>query len=316
MIGHSMSHRKNPLANGLVDIWKKMLGMGPNHRNKRLLIFCLLAWLMIVLVTYVIVRISIGQVKRNISQSGIAMATGFSNKVSLPLLERDMPMLSQLLHEATDNPSVVYAAIIDHKNNIVAYTNAELIMPVNKGGFARTIDRVSFWEGFSADQQEIFSFSTNVTYSGTKIGEIYLALSAIEINRFNRRFSLITISSFGALLLLAVVLHFSHPTLTAKRSRGQKSPLAAEEVLLGEMAHMACPLCGSHKPFNDEAVSRVNLDGFLFLRAENGEPGATRSSTTESQGISLTEIGEREGLGWLKRQVIFRCTEIIRKLAA
>ncbi len=297
-----------------IDIWKKIPGMGLNHRNKRLLIFCLLAWLMIVLITYAIVRISIGQVKRNISQSGIAMATGFSNKVSLPLLERDMAMLSQLLHEATDNPSVVYAAIIDHKNNIVAYTNAELIMPVNKGGFARTIDRVSFWEGFAADQEKIFSFSTNVTYAGTKIGEIYLALSANGINQFKRRFSLITVSSFGALLLLAVVLHFTHLTLTAKRLRGQEGPLAAQDVPLGNMAHMACPLCGSHKPFTDEAVSRVNLDGFVFLRAGNGEPGAARSST--SQGISLSEMGQREGLGWLKRQVIFRCTEIIRKLAA
>ena len=298
----------------IIDTWKKMPPVGLSRRNKRVLLLCLLAWLMIVLITYVIVRISIGQLKRNISQSGIAMATGFSNKVSLPLLERDMAILSQLLHEATDNPSVVYAAIIDHKNNIVAYTNAELIMPVNKGGFARTIDRVSFWEGFAADRQKIFSFSTNVTYSGTKIGEIYLALSAIEINHFNRRFSLITMSSFAALLLLAVVLHFSRLTLTAKRPRGPKSPLAAEEVPLGNMAHMACPLCGSHKPFTDKAVSRVNLDGFVFLRAGNGEPGAARSST--SQGISLSEIGEREGLGWLKRQVIFRCTEIIRKLAA
>jgi hypothetical protein len=314
MRGRAMSRRTTPLANMIIDTWKKMPTMGPNHRNKRVLIFCLLAWLMIVLGTYLIVRISIGQVKRNISQSGIAMATGFSNKVSLPLLERDMAMLSQLLHEATDNPSVVYAAIIDHKNNIVAYTNAELIMPVNKGGFARTVDRVSFWEGFAADQKKIFSFSTNVTYAGTKIGEIYLALSAIEINQFKRRFSLITMSSFGVLLLLAVVLHFTHVTLTAKRSRGPKSPLAAEEVPLGNMAHMACPLCGSHKPFTDKAVSRVNLDSFLFLRAGNGEREAARSST--SQGISLSEMGEREGLGWLKRQVIFRCTEIIRKLAA
>jgi hypothetical protein len=30
----------------------------------------------------------------------------------------------------------------------------------------------------------------------------------------------------------------------------------------------------------------------------------------------LTDLGETEGLEWLKRQVIFRCTEIIRKLAA
>ena len=285
-----------------------------NRRNKRVLTWCFLAWLMIVLVTYVIVRINVGRVKLNISQSGIAMATGFSNKVSLPLLERDMAMLSQSLHEARDDPSVVYAAIIDHKNNIVAYTNAELIMPVNKGGFARTIDRVSFWEGFAADQEKIFSFSTNVTYAGTKIGEIYLALSATEINQFNRRFSLITMSSFGVLLLLAVVLHFTHLTFTAKRSGGQEGPLAAEEVPLENMAHMACPLCGSHKPFTDEAVSRVNLDSFVFLRTGNGEREAARRST--SQGISLSEMGEREGLAWLKRQVIFRCTEIIRKLAA
>jgi len=313
-MGHSVSRRKNPLANMVVDIWKKMPGMGPNHRNKRVLIFCLLAWLMIVLITYVIVRINVGRVKHDISQSGIAMATGFSTKVSLPLLERDVAMLSQLLHEATDNPSVVYAAIIDHKNNIVAYTNAELIMPVNKGGFARTINRVSFWEGFAADQEKIFSFSTNVTYAGTKIGEIYLALSAIEINQFKRRFSVITMSSFGVLFLLAVVLSLSDVTLTAKGSRGPQGLLRAERVPLKKIAHVACPLCGSHKPFTDDVVSRVNLDGFVFLGPGNGEPGTAESAT--SQGISLREMGETEGLEWLKRQVIFRCTEIIRKLAA
>jgi hypothetical protein len=314
MIGHSMSRRKNPLAKMVIDIWKKILGMGPNHRSKRVLMLCLLAWLMMVLITYVIVRINIGRVKRDISQSGIAMATGFSTKVSLPLLERDMAMLSQLLHETTDNPGVVYAAIIDHKNDIVAYTNAELIMPANKGGFARTIKRVSFWEGFAADQEKIFSFSTNVTYAGTKIGEIYLALSAIEITQFKRRFSVITMSSFGVLLLLAIVLSFSDVTLTAKGSGGQQGPLRGEQVPLKKMAHMACPLCGSGKPFTEEAVSRVNLDGFLFFRAGNGESGTAESAT--SQGVSLTEMGETEGLEWLKRQVIFRCTEIIRKLAA
>jgi hypothetical protein len=313
MTGHSMWRRKNPLWKFLVYTREKMLGMGPNHRNKRVLMFCLLAWLLLVLITYGIVRISIGRVKRNISQSGIAMATAFSEKVGMPLLERDMATLSRLLHEATDNPSIVYAAIIDHKNNIVAYTNAELIMPVNKGAFARTIDRVSFWEGFAADRKKIFSFSTNVTYAGTNIGEIYLALSAIEINHFKHRFSLITISSFGVLLLLAVVLSFSDLTLTAKGSRGPKSALRAGHVPLGKTSHMACPLCGLDKPFTHEAVSRVNLDGFVCLRAGDGEPGTAKSS--KSEGMSLTDIGETEGLGWLKRQVVFRCTEIIRKLA-
>ena len=153
-----------------------------------------------------------------------------------------------------------------------------------------------------------------LTYAGTKIGEIYLALSAAEINQFKRRFSVITMSSLGVLLLLAVVLSFSDVTLTAKGSRGQQDPLRAEQVPLKKMAHMACPLCGSQKPFTDEAVSRVNLESFLFLRAGNGEPGAAGS--LKSQGISLTDLGETEGLEWLKRQVIFRCTEIIRKLAA
>jgi hypothetical protein len=153
-----------------------------------------------------------------------------------------------------------------------------------------------------------------LTYAGTKIGEIYLALSAAEINQFKRRFSVITMSSLGVLLLLAVVLSLGDVTLTAKGSRGQQDPLRAEQVPLKKMAHMACPLCGSQKPFTDEAVSRVNLEGFLFLRAGNGEPGAAGSS--KSQGISLTDLGGTEALEWLKRQVIFRCTEIIRKLAA
>jgi hypothetical protein len=94
-------------------------------------------------VFYMITAIKISRVRQTINQSGVEMAQVFSSRASLPLLKLDMPTLSALLSESTSGSDIVYAAIVDHKNNIIAYTNVELITSIMKEG-ARTVDQVSF----------------------------------------------------------------------------------------------------------------------------------------------------------------------------
>jgi uncharacterized membrane protein affecting hemolysin expression len=292
----------------LADIWHRILALPLIGDNKRWWICLFSAWLMLLVLICLIIGDKVGQLKRDINQSGISLAKLFASQASLPLLERDMEALSATLKDTTSRPDVLYAAIIDHQNNIIAYTNPELIMPVNKGSLARTIDGVSFWKGLSADQAGIISFSTNVTYSKVKIGEVYLALSAAELGNWKGNMGLIVIASFAMLLLVGVVFHFQgrRPNF---RDRQHSSP----QVPMPDTASMQCPLCGSEKLFSEHAVSHANIDKLMFLQPKDDRPSDKCAS--QSEGISFLEIAERKELKWLKRQVIFRCTEIIKKLA-
>ncbi len=300
--------RSKRVFNALSDVWHRIIALRLSGGSKSRLIWVFFSWLTVLVFIYMIGNIKLGQLRDDISQSGTSSAKLFAGRVSLPLLERDMETLSTILNNTTSRTDVLYAAIIDHKNNIMAYTNPELIMPVNKGSLARTVDGVSFWEGLSVDQQEIFSFSTNVTYSRTKIGEIYLALSAAEIGNWENRIALIAVASFVIFSLVGVAPHFKG---TSRNVCSKKH--STQQVSISGVANMECPLCGADKPFSDRAISQVNMDRLMFLQPENCEPFDKHA--LQSQGISLSEMAERQDLGWLKRQVIFRCTEIIRKLA-
>jgi len=240
------------------------------------------------------------------------MAKVFSSRASLPLLELDMPALSALLGEAAGNSDVVYAAIIDHKNKIIAYTNIELIMStINER--ARTVDQVSFWEGNSSDYKRIVNFSSDVTYAGTKIGEIYLAISAAEIDKFEKRFVLGALSSVITLLFVIIVLYYKGLRSIVSKLRAAYR-LQAGSGVFAETTCITCPLCGTNKPFSQEVFNCINLNRFRIIRSTNNE--LKPEGFYKSKDIFLSEIAKRKDLGWLKRQVIALCKKIIKKLAA
>jgi len=302
-----MSHSKSA-SNALTDTWNKTLELPLIKNNKKWWIYLFSAWFMLLIIVCLILGDKVDQLRKDINRSGISLAKSFAGQASLPLLERDMEALSATLKDTTSRPDVLYAAIIDHQNNIVAYTNPELIMPVNKGGLARTIDGVSFWKGLSADQAGIISFSTNVSYSKVKIGEVYLALSAAELGNWKGNIGLIVIASFAMFLLVGVVFHFQ-----GRRPNFRDRQHASPQAPVPDTASMQCPLCGSEKLFSEHAVSHANMDRLVFLRPQNDRPA--NKSGSQSKGISFLEMADRQELRWLKRQVIFRCTEIIKKLA-
>jgi hypothetical protein len=282
------------------------------QKNRSRLILYFLVWWMCIAVFYMITASKISRIRKTISQSGVEMAKVFSSRASLPLLELDMPTLSALLSEATSKSDIVYAAIVDHKNNIMAYTNVELIMSIKKEG-ALTVNQVTFWEGDSSDYKRIVSFSSDVIYAETKIGEIYLAISAAEIAKFEKRFSFGALSSFTILLFVIIVLYYKEfRSIVSKLRAAYRSQTGSRGVLAEEMASIACPLCGTNKPFSQEVFNCINLNRFRIIRSINTKlkPGMS----DKSKDIFLSEIAKRKDLGWLKRQVIVRCLEIIKKL--
>ncbi|MEA3457740.1 MAG: hypothetical protein U9R21_03590, partial [Candidatus Thermoplasmatota archaeon] len=281
------------------------------QKNRSRLILCFLVWWMCIAVFYMITVSKISRVRKTISQSGVEMAKVFSSRVSLPLLELDMPTLSALLNKATSKSDIVYAAIVDHKNNIMAYTNVELIMSIKKEG-ALTVDQVTFWKGDSSAYKRIVSFSSDVIYAETKIGEIYLAISAAEIDKFEKRFSFGALSSFTILLFVIIVLYYKEVRSIVSKLRAGYRSQAGSRGVFAETTRIACPLCGTNKTFSKKVFNYINLDRFRIIRSTNSE--LKLGGSDKSKDIFLSEIAKRKDLGWLKRQVIVRCIEIIKKL--
>jgi hypothetical protein len=76
---------------------------------------------------------------------------------------------------------------------------------------------------------------------------------------------------------------------------------------------MICPVCGSHKPLSKSFLLQANLDRYPVVRSTRIENGAAQLLL--AKGVNLREISRREDLGWLRRQMIHRCADIIKKLS-
>jgi len=280
--------------------------------NKRRLIWCFLVWWLVMIIVYLVVTIRVGKVKKDITQTGVLMAQKFSDRVNLPLLEQNVQVLSKLLSDTTSRPDVVYAAVIDHQNYIIAYTNAELIIPVDRKA-TQKIDQVSLWEGDLSNNKKIINFFTDVVYSGTKIGEIDLALSAAKINELKNFFILIAISTFSVLLFVIAVLYYNGFGYLTRLLQARDRAKASVPITLSEGSYISCPLCGTNKSLTQDIFSKSNINKVPIIQATGSETDSAKFR--KNNGTYLSEIAKKEDLGWLKRRIIHRCIEIIKRLA-
>jgi hypothetical protein len=278
--------------------------------NRRRLIWCFLVWWLVMIIAYLVVTTLVGKIEKEITESGVLMAQKFSDQVNLPLLEQNIQVMSELLTGITSHPDVVYAAIINHQNCIIAYTNSELIIPVDKKSTKKT-DQVSFWEG-NFSKKYLFNFITDVVYSGTKIGEIDIALSAAMINKVKDIYILIAVSSFFCLLLVIAVLYYNGFGYLSRLLKTHERPKASEPIALSEGSYISCPLCGINNSLTKNIFRNSNIDKGPIIRAAGSETDS--SKFRKNNGICLSEIAKKEDLGWLKRHIIHRCTEIIERL--
>ncbi|MBT8350653.1 MAG: hypothetical protein KJO26_05390, partial [Deltaproteobacteria bacterium] len=234
----------------------------------------------------------------------------FSDQVNLPLLEQNIQVMSELLTDITNHPDVVYAAIIDHQDCIIAYTNSELIIPAVKKSTEK-IDQVSFYEG-NFSKKKVFNFTTGVMYSETQIGEIVIAHSAAMINKVKGIFILIAVSSFSCLLIVIAVLYYNGLGYLSGLLKIHERPKESEPIALTKGAYISCPLCGVSNSLTQNIFRNANIDKGPIIRAAGRETGS--SKFCKNNRNNLLEIAIKEDLGWLKRRIVHRCTDIIERL--
>jgi hypothetical protein len=263
------------------------------------------------LIAYSIFTLRVNHLKGKLRQSGVKITNEFSSLVSLPLLERNSLSISKLLIDAASRADVIYASVVDHRNKVVAFTGTGHLMP-DMTEAARSVDKVSMWEGGFASHARILNFVSDVTYAGTKIGEIFIGLSTPETFQTRKQFIFIATSS--CLILLFLVAVFRYQTIKAfmmKYLNFNRSNAAMNTTLNGSL--ISCPLCGTQKPFSSKLFNQSSIDKFLAIGDSKLE--SNPGDIADSKRIDSQELQKKEDLSWIRRQIILRCTEIINKLA-
>jgi hypothetical protein len=283
-----------------------------NRLNTRYLIIGLVAWWVAMLIVYSIFTIRANQLKGKLRQSGVEITLEFSDLVSLPLLEKNSLSISNLLTDAASRADVIYASVVDHRNKVVAFTGTGHLMP-DKTATASAVDKVSIWEGGFSSHARILNFVSDITYAGTKIGEIFIGLSTPEMFQTRKQFIIFAVAS--CLIFLILVAGLRYQTLRAfmkKYADVNRSQAAKDSAPSDTMIH--CPLCGTQQPLSRQSFKRSGLDKFLISAGSKlaSNPGAK----ADAKRPDLHDAGKKEDLSWLRRQIILRCTDIIKKLAA
>jgi len=280
--------------------------------NTRYIIYGIVIWWIAMLLGYSIISFRSDRQKNRLTESGIKITNEFSELVSLPLLEKNDQTIQSLLTDAANKKNVIYASVVDHRNKVIAFTGTGHLMP-DMTDAAHLVEKVSFWEGGFASHANFLNFASEVTYAGTKIGEIFIGLSTGETSQ--TRFVFLTIAGLSSLAILVFILVFRYRSTSEflmKALNYKKSSSPAEST--GSESHVLCPLCGTQKPFSDRIFHRSNLDRFLTIGTANTGPDT--GSVGHSKRIDINDVARKEDLSWMRRQIIERCTEIIKKLAA
>ena len=272
----------------------------------RYVILGALIWWLVMLSAYSILSVHDNHLKHRLKSAGIELTKEFANLVSLPLLEKDSPSIHKLLTEAANRPGVFYASVVDHRNKVVAFTGTGHLMP-DMTATAQPVENVSIQEGGFASHARIVNFVSDITYAGTKIGEIFIGLSTPKAIQTRKIFLIIAVVS-GLLLLLLIVL-FRYPSIKASLTKIYRtSPSATKIETSAKAVSVDCPLCGTPKPLSASIFKQSTMDSLL-------------TSKTIKQHVNVSGVADNpekdakaDNLSRLRRQIILRCTEIIKRL--
>ncbi len=275
----------------------------------------LVIWLLVLLASYLIMTFQLNRRNEDTRQRGITVTQELSDQIRVPLLEKDIPGVQALLRKAHKETDAIYASVSDHGGQIIAYTGAENFVPRNDGGQASSpSDDVAYLEGLLKSHQKVFRFTADVFFSGTRIGEVVMALSALDADRIRSGFQIAAL--IGVLIFILLFTAVQLVTRAERLNRMEtelQAATAADATEERGITTIICPLCGAHKPFAPDVFRRTKFEKLVNVGSSKDTTGL--NILADGEGIDLLALSHRKDLSGLKRQVIRRCLEIVRKLS-
>jgi hypothetical protein len=199
---------KEMSTNVFVKMGKGLFKIAFVQRNAKRIGVGLLIWAVACLVGYLALRKAVEGLENRLYEVGLSQTQTLATKTGSALLGNDALSLNRAIGEVSAGDELIFAAILDHQNKIVAHTHSEfvdqIISPLEHVKQLGNVDGVSVEEGVSANEQKTIGFSTDVTFSGVRIGKAYLTLSGARLHASATKYR--TLYAFGVVSCLLVLL--------------------------------------------------------------------------------------------------------------
>ncbi|MCP4723119.1 MAG: hypothetical protein GY860_27010 [Desulfobacteraceae bacterium] len=267
-------------------------------------ILCLLAWFLICSILYIVVHFWEGSRRSDLLKTGVAISKDISSQSGLPLLERKIDHLGRLIEDITEKPEVVFASIIDHKNKLIAYTNQDQFFTFSREK-SDELEGVHYWRVSNLNHQKVINFSSEITFSGTRVGEVLISLAAENMGLLRRSFSF-----FAVLTLTVLVLFFGfvrHREFLVWWNTKYKQFNAPVEPFSDQKENndFFCPLCSNRGHFSRDSCHMTDLESFLLIK----------SYSETNKDVMLRDLEKVKELSWLKKRIIAQCGKIITTIS-
>jgi uncharacterized membrane protein affecting hemolysin expression len=176
------------------------------ERNRKQIAICLGIWLLINFSGYIFYHYAFERRNDTFFQQGLLETQNLESKSGPFVLEKDILSLNVAIKELQDIGDLKFAAITDHKNNILAHTNADMMNrkfePLQNEKPIDTLDGVKIISGISADKTAVVGFFKNIIFSDVEIGKVCVALSTANLNSALNRLRLIYLSGVVVTIIL------------------------------------------------------------------------------------------------------------------
>ena len=198
------------------------------QRNRRQFAICLAIWLLINFSGYIFYHYAFEQRSDAFFEQGLSETQKLESKSGPFVLEKDILSLNVAVKELQDINDLKFAAITDHKNNILAHTSADMVnrkfeslqneKPID------ALDGIKITSGISTDKTAVIGFFKNIIFSDVEIGKICIALSTTNLNSDLNRLRFLYLSG----VLLAIILLGASLFLLDRRAKTRALKLRQE----------------------------------------------------------------------------------------
>jgi hypothetical protein len=198
------------------------------ERNRRQFAICLAIWLLINFSGYLFYHYTFERRNDVFFQQGISETRNLESKSGPFVLEKDILSLNVAIKELHDLDGLKFAAITDHKNNILAHTNANMMNrkfePLQDEKTIAALDGVKIISGISPDKTAVVGFFKNIVFSDVEIGKVCIAVSTANLNKDLNRLRFLYIAG----VVLTIILLGAGFFLLDRRARTRALKLQQE----------------------------------------------------------------------------------------
>jgi len=258
-------------------------------------------WFIACLLIYLIGHAVEHNKENKLVKAGMSISKDISSQSGLSLLEREFDHLGSLIEQATKKPGVVFASIIDHKNKIIAYSDQNQFFTLNRK-YARQEDGIKYWRVISLETHNVMNFLTPITFSDTRVGEVFISLATQNFDQFYNFFMIFALLSLLCILLFFGTANYQNALLWIRKKDIHADNITeVSEDETDDAAMFTCPLCCTATRFSDWTCDDASINSFTVL-SRYGDPKKT---------IMLYDLDKFEELGWIKQRIITKCAKII-----